>query len=219
MARNNKIRFRLAMLGALGLSLAGCGGDSSESPAPIAETTPEAPMKEQPGEVEQPRAVQQMMTLGTRQQEAGQVKVATSEARQWQPYERAPEFSHMVALPNRVITMSDGTTLVAKATLPCNTADEAATGPCPVVLTPTSYNTSLGSFATAVGGANEFLGSGGYAHVVVDVRGTGNSGGNWEAFGEREQQDYGEVVDWIVQQPWAQPRIRSEEHTSELQSR
>src|SRR5690554_7067198 len=88
MARNNKIRFRLAMLGALGLSLAGCGGDSSESPAPIAETSPEAPMKEQPGEVEQPRAIQQMMTLGTRQQEAGQVQVATSESRQWQPYER-----------------------------------------------------------------------------------------------------------------------------------
>ena len=207
MARNNKIRFRLAMLGALGLSLAGCGGDSSESPAPIAETSPEAPMKEQPGEVEQPRAVQQMMTLGTRQQEAGQVQVATSESRQWQPYERAPEFSHMVALPNQVITMSDGTQLFAKVTLPGSSADEAATGPFPVVLTQTSYNTSLGSFATAVGGANEFLVSRGYAHVVVDVRGTGNSGGNWEAFGEREQQDYGEVVDWIVQQPWAQPRI------------
>ncbi|CAN0602024.1 unnamed protein product, partial [Ectocarpus sp. 12 AP-2014] len=46
-----------------------------------------------------------------------------------------------------------------------------------------------------------------YAHVVVDVRGTGNSAGNWEAFGDREQADYLEVVEWVVEQPWALDRI------------
>ncbi|WP_324192565.1 CocE/NonD family hydrolase [Nocardia transvalensis] len=43
----------------------------------------------------------------------------------------------------------------------------------------------------------------GYTQVVVDVRGTGFSQGVFELFGPREQQDTGEVFDWVRRQPWS----------------
>ncbi|MEU0503314.1 CocE/NonD family hydrolase [Nocardia sp. NPDC005998] len=47
----------------------------------------------------------------------------------------------------------------------------------------------------------------GYTQVVVDVRGTGFSQGTWQVFGEREQQDGVEVVDWAAAQPWSNGKI------------
>ncbi|TSE00271.1 CocE/NonD family hydrolase [Skermania sp. ID1734] len=47
----------------------------------------------------------------------------------------------------------------------------------------------------------------GYTQIVVDVRGTGFSQGVWQAFGEREQQDTVEVVQWASKQPWSNGRI------------
>ncbi|PXX61105.1 hypothetical protein DFR70_109297 [Nocardia tenerifensis] len=43
----------------------------------------------------------------------------------------------------------------------------------------------------------------GYTQVVVDVRGTGFSQGVMEFFGEREQRDTLEVIDWTAEQPWS----------------
>lgn len=44
----------------------------------------------------------------------------------------------------------------------------------------------------------------GYAHVSADARGTGASFGVWRApFSQDEIRDYGEVVKWIVAQPWS----------------
>ena len=39
--------------------------------------------------------------------------------------------------------------------------------------------------------------------MVLDDRGTGDSGGKWESWGERTQQDYKEVLDWIQEQGWS----------------
>lgn len=48
----------------------------------------------------------------------------------------------------------------------------------------------------------------GYARVAVDARGTGASFGVWRApFSQDEVKDYGEVVDWIVKQPWSNGKI------------
>lgn len=194
---------------ALTLALVGCKGESSGNPPNAAnvKVTPELEIESRSSASELPQPVRQIMTLGNRQSESRLVDVYADDGRQWQPYERAPEFTHTVALDNQKITMSDGTELFAKVTVPGFAKDEAAPGPFPVVLTQTSYNTSLGQFVPQIGGANEFLIKRGYAHVVVDVRGTGNAGGNWAAFGEREQQDYLEVLDWVVDQDWAQDRI------------
>ncbi|AYF77413.1 CocE/NonD family hydrolase [Nocardia yunnanensis] len=43
----------------------------------------------------------------------------------------------------------------------------------------------------------------GYTQVVVDVRGTGFSQGDWNLLGEREQLDTVETIDWASHQPWS----------------
>ena len=48
----------------------------------------------------------------------------------------------------------------------------------------------------------------GYAHVIVDVRGSGASFGQWQIpWSAEETADLGEVVDWIVAQPWSNGRV------------
>jgi len=50
----------------------------------------------------------------------------------------------------------------------------------------------------------------GYAWVDVDVRGTGASGGRWVTpWHADEVRDGGEVVEWIVRQPWSNGRVGS----------
>ncbi|WP_442791100.1 CocE/NonD family hydrolase [Nocardia sp. NBC_01327] len=43
----------------------------------------------------------------------------------------------------------------------------------------------------------------GYTQIVVDVRGTGFSQGDWNLLGAREQQDTVETIDWASKQPWS----------------
>lgn len=53
-----------------------------------------------------------------------------------------------------------------------------------------------------------FFPSHGYAQVFVDARGTGASFGVWRApFAPDEVKDYGEVVNWIVKQPWSNGKV------------
>ncbi|PFX02899.1 Cocaine esterase [Nocardia farcinica] len=47
----------------------------------------------------------------------------------------------------------------------------------------------------------------GYTQLVVDVRGTGFSQGEWDMLRDREQQDTVEVIDWAARQPWSNGRI------------
>lgn len=48
----------------------------------------------------------------------------------------------------------------------------------------------------------------GYALVAVDVRGTGASFGTRDSFrSPRERDDYGQIAEWIVAQPWSDGRI------------
>ncbi|TSE00761.1 CocE/NonD family hydrolase [Skermania sp. ID1734] len=47
----------------------------------------------------------------------------------------------------------------------------------------------------------------GYTQVVVDVRGTGFSQGIWQVFGQREQQDTVEVIDWASKQHWSNGKV------------
>jgi uncharacterized protein len=117
----------------------------------------------------------------------------------WSTYERADEFPGTVAMPQEWITMRDGTRLSAKVTLPADAAGNAVTTPMPVILTQTGYNKGL----PIIDAANPFLVRHGYAHLSVDVRGTGNSEGQWESFSRLEQEDYLEVIDWASRQAWS----------------
>lgn len=109
---------------------------------------------------------------------------------------------------NVPITMSDGTVLRANLWLP------GTSGSYPTILTVTGYNKDAtnptgtscsGSGALAT--ADTSLTGKGYAVMLVDDRGTGSSGGTWDSWGSRTQQDYGEILDWIQAQPWSNGRV------------
>ena len=112
--------------------------------------------------------------------------------------------SASVAMCDVPITMSDGVVLRANIYLP------AATGHYPTVLTATGYNKNAGSptgecanSTSVIAGGETALAEKGFAVMVLDDRGTGDSGGKWESWGERTQQDYKEVLSWIQEQGWS----------------
>ena len=47
----------------------------------------------------------------------------------------------------------------------------------------------------------------GYAYVLLDVRGTGRSGGEYEFFSPRERCDLYEVIEWIAAQSWCTGKV------------
>ncbi|SEQ32587.1 hypothetical protein SAMN04488038_105241 [Solimonas aquatica] len=126
-------------------------------------------------------------------------------AAQWQ-YTRAEEYPNTAKLPAQYIRMSDGVQLSVQVMLPADAEGKAVSTPLPVVLTQTGYNKSA-SGAIDDFAFNSFFVRHGYAHVAVDVRGTGTSQGAWEAFSAREQQDYREVMDWVATQSWSDGRV------------
>ena len=90
------------------------------------------------------------------------------------------------------IRMSDGVVLDAEILLP----EEGKRFPVLVNMTPYGPGTYASHFLTN-----------GYAHVNVDIRGTGGSGGALCIFCEREQKDVYEVVEWAARQKWSTGKI------------
>ena len=121
----------------------------------------------------------------------------------WFHYQRAEEAPATVSQTGLKITLRDGVQLSASVALPADADGKALPGPFPVILTQTGYNKSI----PAIPASNAFLVRHGYAHLSVDVRGTGLSGGTWEAFGENEQGDYLEVIDWAAKQSWSNGQV------------
>jgi uncharacterized protein len=115
----------------------------------------------------------------------------------------------MVSMCNVPIPMSDGVVLRANVYLP------AEGGTYPTVLTATGYNKDAAnptgqdcsSSTQGIAGDQPALTEKGFAVMVFDDRGTGSSGGKWESWGARTQQDYKEVLDWIQAQPWSNSSV------------
>ncbi|BBY06211.1 putative peptidase [Mycobacterium noviomagense] len=111
---------------------------------------------------------------------------------------------HNVGVP-----MSDG--IVLRADIHYPTVPEtgaAATGPFPVLLSVTPYGKKAPPPAAQIGGgATPYLIKRGYIEVMVDVRGTGVSGGSFEMFGERQAQDGVELVKWASTLPNSNGRV------------
>jgi putative CocE/NonD family hydrolase len=106
------------------------------------------------------------------------------------------------------ITTSDGTVLRANVFLP------STTGRYPTVLTATGYNKDAANptgqdcaASQGIAGDDPTLTEKGFAVIVIDDRGTGASGGRWDSWGARTQQDYKEVLDWIQAQSWSNSRV------------
>lgn len=90
--------------------------------------------------------------------------------------------------------MSDGTLLA------CSVVKPEGSGRFPVVLIRTPY----GRKASALEGS--WWASRGYVLVAQDVRGRGDSGGEWDPF-NREVGDGYDTLDWLVKQPWCDGNV------------
>jgi uncharacterized protein len=113
----------------------------------------------------------------------------------------------VVSMCNVPIPMSDGVTLRANVYLP------STSGNYPTLLTVTGYNKDAGNppgecaGSQGIAGDEPALAEKGYAVMVMDDRGTGASGGKWESWDARTQQDYKEVLTWIQSQPWSNSSV------------
>jgi putative CocE/NonD family hydrolase len=113
-----------------------------------------------------------------------------------------------VSMCNVPITMSDGTVMRANIFLP------STSGRFPTILTATGYNKDAGNptgqeceASQGIAGDEPGLTEKGLAVMVLDDRGTGASGGKWDSWGQRTQEDYKEVLDWIQAQPWSNSSV------------
>ena len=68
------------------------------------------------------------------------------------------------------------------------------------------YKTALWDGNIEAGSTGEILARG-YAHVIGDLRGSGNSEGENTGESKQEGQDYHDVVEWIAEQPWCDGNI------------
>ena len=113
-----------------------------------------------------------------------------------------------VSICNAPIQTGDGVTLRANVFLP------KADGRFPVVLTVTGYNKdtnnpfgSACSTDSALNSGNTKLLDKGIAIMILDDRGTGASEGRWDSWGQRTQDDYADVLDWIQAQKWSNGKV------------
>ena len=81
----------------------------------------------------------------------------------------------------------------------------------PALVTSSVYTRQLQRGVTALGqneaGISEFWVPRGYAHVIVDVRGSNDSEGVYDLFGAREQQDLHDIIEWVAAQPWCDGNV------------
>lgn len=128
----------------------------------------------------------------------------------------APQYEGMTT-QSLYLTMRDGVRLAAEVILPGNLPPGTR---IPALLFQTRYwrdmelRAPFKWFVTAdvlnpdLKDFNPFFTSHGYALVLVDVRGTGASFGTWPyPWDEESIQDAGEIVDWIVAQPWSNGKV------------
>jgi putative CocE/NonD family hydrolase len=113
-----------------------------------------------------------------------------------------------VSMCNVPIPTSDGTVLRANVYLP------SSTGRFPTILTATGYNKDAANLtgqecagSQGIASDEPGLAEKGFAVMVLDDRGTGSSGGKWESWDQRTQQDYKEVLDWIQAQSWSNTSV------------
>jgi uncharacterized protein len=110
------------------------------------------------------------------------------------------------------IAGAGGTTIRVNEIYPTTASGAPAPGKFPVLMTMTPYGKGQGgssspgsaqspSGGAATGGADNYLAQRGYIEVVMDVRGTGDSNGQWGVFDPIQQQDAIDVLHWAAHLP------------------
>ncbi len=107
---------------------------------------------------------------------------------------------------NLPVTMSDGTVLRVNVYYPA-VANHPARGRFPVLLTQTAYGKDIAGSASDVTGESPYLIERGFIDVVADVRGTGDSGGQFGFFDPSQQSDGVKLVHWAAKVPHSDGRV------------
>ena len=121
----------------------------------------------------------------------------------------------MIEAPNTLIPARDGTKLAADVFLP------DGDGPHPVLVALSPYGKEIQSlpvppqpptsplYAREIeAGDPRFLTAAGYAHVIVDLRGTGKSGGTYRGWmSEDEGRDAYDAIEWSAAQEWSNGKV------------
>ncbi|MEE9256497.1 MAG: CocE/NonD family hydrolase, partial [bacterium] len=99
------------------------------------------------------------------------------------------------------IVMRDGIRLAADVYRP-----RAAGQKFPALLSVSPYTRGLQLTDVPIGqneaGITQFWVPRGYAHVIVDLRGSNDSEGTFDDKAEKEQADYVDLIEWCAAQPW-----------------
>ena len=102
---------------------------------------------------------------------------------------------------NQAVAVRDGTKLLLDVYRP-NAPGEKF----PALCSFSPYTRQLQRDSPPIGqnesGISEFWVPRGYAHVIVDVRGSNGSDGSWDMWGPEEQQDLADIIDWVARQSW-----------------
>jgi predicted acyl esterase len=115
-----------------------------------------------------------------------------------------PEFS-IRSTENWEIPVRDGVSLLADLHRP--DADDRF----PALISFSPYPRQLQDVEAPVffveSGRTDFFVPRGYAHVVVNARGTSGSGGTWGMYDQQERDDLYDTVEWVASQPWCDGNV------------
>jgi predicted acyl esterase len=103
------------------------------------------------------------------------------------------------------VPMRDGIHLMADVHRP------AEPGRYPVLVAASPYPRQIQDLGAPAGfieaGASDFFVPRGYVHVIVNLRGTGGSGGVFGFFDGQERSDMYDLVEWAAAQPWSDGNV------------
>jgi uncharacterized protein len=106
---------------------------------------------------------------------------------------------------NVAITMRDGTALMADVHRP------DADGRFPALIAASPYPRQIQDLGAPMGfieaGATDFWVPRGYVHVIANLRGTGDSEGEYGFFDAQERLDMYDLVEWAAAQPWCDGNV------------
>jgi len=187
-------RYSFTVAATLFALTAGCSSGDDQAPAST------LPPSGQGGEVQNSG----WTSLGARNRpsQPDQMKAAPAGSA-WTDYDPPALFPGVVATENILVTMDDGVGISLNLVRPALVNGATESLPLPTLVTFTPYNKNFGDTIPLGGAINEYFVTHGYNHILVDVRGTGRSGGAWDPFSAREQQDYPQILDWVLAQPWS----------------
>lgn len=171
--------------------LAGCGGSGGST-----ETSPAPVDQDSAGKASG------WSDLGGRARVSRADRSSTARMAGWSDYDPPAAYSGSSIEANQLVRVDDGIGISLSVARPVLADGAAESKPLPTIVTFTPYNKNTSDYVSLGGAINPYFVQRGYVHVLVDVRGTGRSGGGWDPFSAREQKDYSQVLDWVATQPW-----------------